>query len=109
MPSNPTAQQLTFFNYKNHNTFKALVTITPSGAVCFVSDLFTGNISDKRLVAECEFLKLPKVGDSIMVDRGFLIEDILPPGVTLNVPPLLNETVQLTDEGPKGLHLYAST
>jgi len=98
MPSNPTAQQLTFSNYKNHNTLKALVAITPSGAVSFVSDLFSGNISDKRLVAESGFLKLLEVGDSIMADRGFLIEDILPPGITLNVPPLLNETGQLTDD-----------
>ena len=29
MPSNPSAQQLTFSNYKNHNTAKALVGITP--------------------------------------------------------------------------------
>lgn len=98
MPSNPAAQQLTFSNYKNHNTLKALIAITPSGAVCFVSDLFSGNISDKRLVAESGFLKLLEVGDSVMADRGFLIEDILPPGITMNVPPLLNETGQLTDD-----------
>lgn len=48
-------------------------------------------------MAESGFLKLLEAGDSIMADRGFLIEDILPPGVTLNVPPLLNETGQLTD------------
>ena len=37
MPANPTAQQLTFSNYKNHNTLKALIAITPTGAICFVS------------------------------------------------------------------------
>ena len=89
MPSNPTAQQLTFSNYKNHNTLKALVGISPSGAVCFVSDLYGGNISDKKLTVEC--------GDLIMADRGFTIEDILPPGVSLNVPPRMNESGQLTD------------
>ena len=45
-PQNPSAQQLTFSNYKNHNTFKALIAISPSGAISFVSDLFGGNISD---------------------------------------------------------------
>jgi len=45
MPSNPTAQQLTFSSYKN---LKALVGITPSGAICFVSNLYGGNISDKK-------------------------------------------------------------
>ena len=33
-----------------------------------------------------------------MADRGFTTSDILPPGVTLNVPPMLNETGQLTEE-----------
>ena len=36
-PSNPQAQQLTFSSYKNHNTLKALVAVTPSGAISFVS------------------------------------------------------------------------
>ena len=97
MPSNPTAQQLTFSNYKNGNTLKSLIGITPSGAVCFTSDPYGGNISDKKLTAEYGILKLLESGDAIMADRGFTIEDILPTGVTLNVPPKLNETGQLTE------------
>ena len=98
MPSNPTALQLTFSNYKNHNTLKALVGITPSGAVCFISNLYGGNISDKKLTVESGILKLFESGDSIMADRGFTIEDILPSGVSLNVPPRMNESGQLTDD-----------
>ena len=30
------------------------------------------------------------MGDSVMADRGFLIEDILPEGVSLNIPPFLD-------------------
>ena len=97
MPANLTAQQLTFSNYKNRNTLKAFIGITPSGAVCFISDLYGGNISDKKLTVDCGILKLFESGDSIMADRGFTIEDILPPGVSLNVPPRLNETGQLTE------------
>ena len=44
MPSDPQAQQLTFSSYKNQNTFKALVAITPSGGISFVSKLYGGNI-----------------------------------------------------------------
>jgi len=87
MPLNPTAQQLTFSSYKNHNTLKALVGITPSGAVCYVSNLYGGNIYDKKLVMQSGFLKLLECGNSIMADRGFNIDDILPPGVLLNVNP----------------------
>ena len=63
----------------------------------FVSDLYGGNISDKKLTAECGILKLLESGDAIMADRGFTIEDILPTGVTLNVPPRLNKTGKLTE------------
>ena len=63
-----------------------------------MSDLYGGNISDKKLTMECGILKLLEPGDSIMADRGFTISDILPPGVTLNVPPMLNETGKLTEE-----------
>ena len=87
MPLNPTAQQLTFSSYKNHNTLKALVGITPSGAISYVSDLY---------VVQSGFLKLLESGNSIMADRGFNIDDILPSGVLLNVPPMLNDTGQLT-------------
>ena len=31
----------------------------PSGAVTFVSQLYTGNISDKELTERCGLLKLP--------------------------------------------------
>ena len=48
-PSLPELQQRTFSSYKNHNTFKALIGISPSGAVTFVSRLYPGNISDKEL------------------------------------------------------------
>ena len=45
-PSSPTAQQLTYSTYKNHNTLKALIGITPSGAISFISKLYGGCISD---------------------------------------------------------------
>ena len=95
---NPTAQQITFSSYENHNTIKELIGITPSGAISFISDLYGRNISDKKLVMELGFLKLLECGDTIMADWGFNIDDILPPGVLLNVPPMLNGTGQLTAE-----------
>ena len=47
-PSKQQAQQLPFLSYKNHNTLKALVAATPSEGICFMSDLYGGNISDQE-------------------------------------------------------------
>jgi len=92
-PENPSAQQLTFSSYKNHNTLKALIGISPSGAVSFISDLFGGNISDKDLTARCGLLDYLEKGDAVMADRGFNIHDLLEDkGVTLNIPPKLTDS-----------------
>ena len=45
----PDIQQMTFSNYKNSNTFKALIGISPDGVITFVSSLYPGSISDKEL------------------------------------------------------------
>ena len=68
-PSLPDVQQMTFSNYKNNNTFKALVGISPSGAITFVSDLYAGSISDKELTRQSGILSLLQKGDSMMADR----------------------------------------
>lgn len=87
-PSSPVAQQLTFSSYKNHNTLKAVVGITPSGAVCFISELYGGCISDRELTVRCGILDLFEPGDTVMADRGFQIADLLAErGVDLNIPP----------------------
>jgi len=57
-PSLPDLQQMTFSSYKNNNTFKALVGISPSGAITFVSSLYSGSISDKELTRQSGILAL---------------------------------------------------
>ena len=47
-PALPEIQQITISSYKNHNTYKALVGISPGGVVNFVSKLNSGLISDKE-------------------------------------------------------------
>ena len=86
--SSPELQQMTFSNYKNDNTFKGLVGISPDGSVTFVSLLYPGSISDKELTKRSGILDLLEPGDSVMADRGFEIEeDLLLIGVKLNIPP----------------------
>ena len=97
-PHLPELQQMTFSNYKNDNTFKALVGISPDGVVTFVSSLFPGSISDKSLTRKSGVLDLLEEGDSVMADRGFAIEeDLVLIGARLNIPPFLRGKSQLTE------------
>ena len=91
-PSNPEAQQVTFSTYKNSNTLKTLVGITPSGSVCFISDLYGGLISDKEITSKSGFINKFQRGDEVMADRGFNIQEMLASkGVRVNVPPFMNQ------------------
>ena len=45
-PTSLTARGQTYSNYKNHNTIKFLVAITPIGAVSFISNCWRGRVSD---------------------------------------------------------------
>jgi len=87
---NLEAQRMTYSSYKSKNTFKGLVSIAPNGTVVYCSKLFSGNTSDKEIVLQSGVLETCVAGDMIMADKGFLIRDILPFGVTLNIPPFLD-------------------
>ena len=83
------SQSSTFSHYKHHNTAKGLIGITPAGAVSFVSDLYTGRASDKIATRDSKLYNLLEAGDSLLADKGFDIEEDLPNGVSLNIPPFL--------------------
>jgi len=95
-PSSLLSQSCTFSAYKNRNTVKILIGVTPSGAISFVSDAYEGSISDRKLVEVCGLLEKLEPGDEIMADKGFTIQDMLVPyGVRLNVPPFLQSNTQM--------------
>ena len=56
MPSSLLLNSELFSSYKNHATLKCLVGITPGGAFSFVSQLYTGHISDREIVMRSGFL-----------------------------------------------------
>ena len=101
VPCDLHSQFSTWSNYKHSNTAKLLVACTPNGAVCFVSSLYVGSISDTELTRVSGFVEklAGKVGASIMADRGFTIKDQLAVhGVTLNSPPFMEGRAQLPVE-----------
>ena len=65
-PSLPHVQQVTFPTYKNPNTYKALVGISPFGAITFVSDLYSGIISNKEPTKQGGVFSLLERGDAVM-------------------------------------------
>ena len=95
VPSAMQAQSQTWSNYKHHNTFKVLVCISPNGQVTFISQFWGARVSDKAITRDSGLLELLDRGDNIMADRGFDIAEILPRGVTLNLPPFKGTLDQL--------------
>ena len=99
MPSSLQLNGELFSSYKHHTTLKGLLGISPGGAITFISQLYTGSISDKEIVRRSGLLDLPfKDKDSIMADKGFAISDLLPLGVSLNLPPFLGGSNQIPAE-----------
>ena len=71
------AQRATWSSYKHANTFKLLVGIMPSGAITFLSKLYSGSISNQAIVKQINFVDNVEEGDDVMADRGFSIRHLL--------------------------------
>ncbi|XP_015770372.1 PREDICTED: uncharacterized protein LOC107348807 [Acropora digitifera] len=95
-PTSPYAQRATWSDYKEHNTIKALVGITPSGYFSFLSEFWTGSTTDRRITQESGLVDLLEEGDAFMADRGFNIRDILTKKkVYLNIPPFSKKGIHV--------------
>ena len=98
VPSLLKSQSQTLSDYKHHNTWKDIVGLSHNGCMIFISNSWSGRVSDRQLTRECGVLYLLEPGDNIMADRGFNIKDFLPVGVTINLPPYIGQRDQLTAE-----------
>ena len=87
-PFRPHAQKSTWSNYKQSNTFKLLVDNMPSGAITFLSKLYSGSISDQHITQKSGLVDLiEEEEDDVMADRGFNIRHLLlTKHCTLNIP-----------------------
>ncbi|CAL9691906.1 unnamed protein product [Knipowitschia caucasica] len=84
-------------NY-NHNTIKFLVSITPTGAISFVSKVFSGRTSDGVMTRLSGFLDKLQSGDQVMSNQSFLItEELANHGATLIIPAFSPEPLSSSD------------
>jgi hypothetical protein len=91
-PSRPSSQRNTYSQYKSRNTFKVLVSQSPLCHFNFVSNVYSGSISDKEIVQKSGFLDYLEEGDIVMADKGFNIQDLLAiQGVRLIAPPIMRK------------------
>lgn len=110
-PSSLSTQSALYSNYKHHVTYKGLLGIAPSGAISFVSELCDGSILDKDIVKRSGILnkELWDHNDSIMADRGFMIEKELEAlNVKLNIPAFLAGRNQMNENEVKESQTIAS-
>uniref|UniRef100_A0A4W5KWQ8 DDE Tnp4 domain-containing protein n=1 Tax=Hucho hucho TaxID=62062 RepID=A0A4W5KWQ8_9TELE len=77
-PSPLLLQSEGFSSYKSHCTFKGMLGMSPHGAVTLVSSLYAGSVSDKGIFKQSGIISLLTPDMAIMVDKGFLLDDIVP-------------------------------
>ena len=72
------------------HSFKGIVGVALIGVVTYVSKLYPGSISDKAIVQQSGFLNHLTAGDMVLADKGFVIQDRVRNGVSVNIPLFLN-------------------
>ena len=90
-PSDMAEQKLVYSSYKKYTSAKVAICVLPNGAAVACSSCYPGSTSDKAIVMHSNILKGLEKGDMILANKGFLIADLLPQGVTLNILPFLTQ------------------
>ncbi|KAJ8914720.1 hypothetical protein NQ315_017430 [Exocentrus adspersus] len=90
----------TYSHYKGRNTLKFMTGVAPSGIITFVSQCYGGRASDKAICEQSGLInKLEAHIDSIMVDKGFLIDEICENNfIKIIRPSFLRKKKQFTAE-----------
>ena len=89
-PENFDISNATSSSYKNHDTGKTGIWITPYGSLVMCTDTSAGSISDNDLTADCGVLDMVQdEGATVLTDKGFGIEDLChAKGLSHNRPPM---------------------
>ena len=74
-PLNLDARSKTWSRYKQSNTAKLLLGISPQGLISFISNAWGGRASDKYIAENSGLLCKILPGDELLADRGFNIHE----------------------------------
>ncbi len=89
-------------SYKNKNTLRMLVEISPKGAVTYISDAYRASPSERQIVERSDPATAQDLfckGDRIMCYKGFTVKDLFcHKGVSENTPTFLKGVSQLPAE-----------
>ena len=85
-------QQFTYSTYRSMNSFKALVGVASIGVIIFISKLYFESTSHKVKLQKCGILRHFVAVNLILANKGFLIQNIAPAGVSVNIPMFLQHS-----------------
>ncbi len=106
-PGSVLLQALTWSSYKNTNTIKFLISVTPNGIITYISIGYSGRITDEAITIAGGFLEelSQRAPVTVLADRGFkrIEEQLLKIGCKLVRPPSVSTDVQ-----PKVEEVYFS-
>ena len=91
-PKRMDLQQFTYSTYRSMNSFKALVGVASIVVIIFISKLYFGSTFDKVKVQKCGILRHFVAVNLILAEKGFLIQNIAPAGVSVNIPMFLQHS-----------------
>ncbi|RMX40402.1 hypothetical protein pdam_00024609, partial [Pocillopora damicornis] len=74
-------QSATYSSHRGINSFKVIIGVAPNAVITYVSNHCTGVGPPQSLNYQ----------DIVLANKGFLIQDIVPHGVSVNIPPFLNK------------------
>lgn len=98
-PKDLELQSATWSEYKHHNTVKFLISVTPNSFITFMSEPYTGRISDKAITIDSNYLDSVSPYSRIMADKGFNIsKECASNRIYLTVPPGKRGISQMTPQ-----------
>jgi hypothetical protein len=81
MPASFRNLSANYSSYKNHNTAKGLIRISPAGYPTFISVLYPGRSSDKQVRRDCGILNMLEPGGDVRAVKSLDIEGDMPDGL----------------------------